>query len=285
MDLKDIDSKIDEVVMKWDLFRKAPIGVYAIQRGRFKAVNREFITYTGYSEKELLKIDPLIIVSKSFRESVKKNAIEMLKSKRDKPYEYLANTKQGKDIWVIEAVVPTELNGKRATIGFFMDIDKIINDSFTDVLTGLHNRRYFNDILEKEIKRSERYGSFLSLILFDVDHFKIYNDTYGHPEGDKVLYEIGGIVKNAIRQTDSGCRYGGEEFAVILPQSNIENTINVAERIRKRIQKDTYSLNNGVTISAGISQYQMNQNITEFISNSDIALYKAKKSGRNCISY
>lgn len=285
MDINDLDSKVDDVVMKWDLFRKAPIGVYIIQKRRFIAVNKEFINYTGYSEEELLEIDPLTIVAESFRESVKKNAIEMLKSTRDKPYEYLANTKTGKDIWVIEAVVPTELKDKPATIGFFMDIDKIVNDSFTDALTGLYNRRYFNDSLKKETKRSDRYGSFLSLILFDVDHFKKYNDTYGHPEGDKILCEIGRIIKSCIRQTDLGCRYGGEEFAVILPQTSVKSAAAVAERIRKSVKAGTCDLNNGVTISAGISQYQSNQDIVEFIASSDIKLYKAKENGRNCISY
>jgi diguanylate cyclase (GGDEF)-like protein/PAS domain S-box-containing protein len=269
--------------MRWDLFRRAPIGVYIIQDNLFKAVNREFISYTGYSEKELLKINPLDIVSESFRENVKKNAIGMLKSERDKPYEYLAKRKNGEDIWVIEAVVPTELQGRRAVIGFFMDIDKIINDSLMDALTGLYNRRYFNNNLESELKRFERYGSCLSLILLDVDHFKRYNDRFGHTEGDKILSRIGTIIKHCIRQTDSGCRYGGEEFTVILPESDIDNALFVAERIRKCVETETTDLNNGVTISAGISQYQVKQSITEFISSSDAALYRAKACGRNCV--
>ncbi len=283
MDINKIDSAIDDIVMKWDLFRKAPIGVYAIQNGRFKAVNKEFTSYTGYSETELLQIKPIEIVSESFRENVKKNAVEMLKSDRDKPYEYLATTKNGDDIWVIEAVVPTDINGERAVIGFFMDIDRIISDSVTDALTGLYNRRYFNNNLKAELKRSDRYRSHLSLILFDVDYFKKYNDTFGHTEGDKVLSKIGHVIKSCIRQTDSGCRYGGEEFALILPESDIDSAISVAERIRTRVESKTVDLNGGVTLSAGISKYLINQSATEFIANSDSALYKAKASGRNCV--
>ncbi len=285
MDINNIDPSIDDIIMKWDLFRKAPIGVYIIQDGRFKAVNKEFISYTGYSESELLQINPLDIVSESFRESVKKNAIEMLKSQRDKPYEYLAATKTGEDIWVIEAVVPTELQGERAVIGFFMDIDRIVSDSVTDALTGLYNRRYFNNNLKVESERSDRYGSHLSLILFDVDYFKRYNDIFGHTEGDKVLSIIGNIIKRCIRQTDAGCRYGGEEFSVILPQSDIDSANLVAERIRKCVESETAELNDGVTISAGISQYLSKQSATEFITNSDSALYKAKESGRNCVTH
>jgi diguanylate cyclase (GGDEF)-like protein/PAS domain S-box-containing protein len=283
MDINNIDPSSDDIIMKWDLFRKAPIGVYIIHEGRFKAVNKEFISYTGYSETELLQIDPLDIVSESFRESVKKNAIDMLKLKRDKPYEYLAVTKNGEDIWVVEVVVPTELQGERAVIGFFMDIDRLVSDSVTDALTGLYNRRYFNNNLKAESERSDRYGSYLSLILFDVDYFKKYNDTFGHTEGDKVLSMIGNIIKKCIRQSDSGCRYGGEEFAVILPQSNIDSARVVAEKIRKRVESETAESNDGVTISAGISQYLIKQNLTEFLKNSDSALYKAKESGRNCV--
>ncbi len=285
MDINNIVPSIDDIVLQWDLFRKAPIGVYIIQEGRFKAVNKEFISYTGYSETELLQIDPLDIVSETFRESVKKNAIEMLKSQRDKPYEYLAVSKNGNDIWVIEAVVATELQGERAVIGFFMDIDRIASDSLTDALTGLYNRRYFNNNLKAESKRSDRYGSHLSLVILDVDYFKRYNDTFGHAEGDKVLAIIGNIIERCIRQTDSGCRYGGEEFAVILPQSDIDSARLVAERIRKCVESETVDLNGGVTISAGISQYLYKQSITELIKNSDSALYKAKGSGRNCVMH
>jgi diguanylate cyclase (GGDEF)-like protein/PAS domain S-box-containing protein len=283
VDINNIDSSIDTIVMKWDLFRKAPIGVYIIQEGRFKAVNKEFISYTGYSETELLEIDPLDIVSEPFRETVKKNAIDMLKLQRDKPYEYLATKKNGEDIWVIEVVVPTELQGERAAIGFFMDIDRLANDSVTDALTGLYNRRYFNNNLKAESERSDRYGSHLSLILLDVDFFKKYNDTFGHTEGDKILSMIGNIIKKCIRQTDSGCRYGGEEFAVILPESDIDSASLTAERIRNCVASETAELNDGVTISAGISQYLLKQNLTEFVKNSDSALYKAKESGRNCV--
>jgi len=284
-EFKDIDVHINDVVMKWEFFDRAPIGIYIIQGGRFVAVNKEFISYTRYTEQELFTINPLEIVAESYRDSVRNNAVEMLKFLRDKPYQYLAKTKDGKNLWVIEAVVPTEINEGRATLGFFMDVEKIVTDSLTDALTGLHNRRHFDDCLKKEIQRSLRHGSFLSLLFMDVDHFKRYNDTYGHVEGDKLLGKIGTIIKDSIRQTDVGCRYGGEEFAVILPHSNLQDASFVAERIRKRVEAETVALNNGVTISGGISQYKTNQKILEFVAASDSELYKAKESGRNCIYY
>jgi diguanylate cyclase (GGDEF)-like protein/PAS domain S-box-containing protein len=292
-EIMDIDisaSKIKHLTIKWDFnnwdyFKKAPIGLYIIQNKKFKALNDKFIAHTGYSEDELLEIDPLVIVSESFRKSVRKNAIEMLNSKRDKPYEYLANRKDGQEIWVVEAVVPIEIQGKRAVAGFFMDIASIVNDSITDVLTGLFNRRFLNNKLEEESKRSERYQSSLSLILLDVDFFKKYNDTFGHTEGDKILSRIGDTIKRCIRQTDFGCRYGGEEFAIILPETIIEDAILIAERICKGVELDTAQFNTGATISAGVSGYTKKQSINEFISKTDFALYEAKKCGRNCVKY
>jgi diguanylate cyclase (GGDEF)-like protein len=164
-----------------------------------------------------------------------------------------------------------------------MDIASLISDSVTDVLTGLFNRRFLNDKLEAESKRSNRNNVFLSLIMLDVDYFKKYNDTFGHSEGDKILSMVGGIIKQCIRQTDFGCRYGGEEFAVILPDTNVEDAILIAERIRKCVESDTVELNAGVTISAGANQYTSMQIINEFIAKTDSALYKAKESGRNCV--
>ena len=285
MKSKSIFPEINDIVMKWELFERAPIGIYIIQRGRFVAVNKEFIEYTQYSEQELFTLDPLDIVVESFRDSVRKNAVEMLKSQRDKPYQYLAKTSGGSNLWVIEAVVPTTIKDKRATLGFFMDIDKIAADSFKDALTGLHNRRYFDDCLKKEMQRSGRYGLALSLLLIDVDHFKTYNDTFGHVEGDKVLRRIGTIIQDSIRQTDSGCRYGGEEFAVVMPQSDIEDAFVVADRIRNNVEANTVDLNSGVTVSVGMSQYKPNQMITDFIASSDKALYRAKNNGRNRIEF
>lgn len=285
MSLEITDTAINDITIKWDLFKQAPIGVYIIQDSKFKAVNREFISYTGYSEKELLEINPLDIVSQSFKESVRSNAIGMLRFERDKPYEYLAKTKEGKDIWVVEAVLPTELNGKRAVTGFFMDIASIVKESFTDVLTGLFNRRFFNEKLNDEVKRSDRYNSSLSLILLDVDNFKRYNDTYGHPQGDRILSEVGNTIRKSIRETDFGVRYGGEEFAVILPEASTEDASIVAHRILKGVKENTASLNYGVTISAGISCYTKNLTISDFISATDSALYKAKECGRNCVKF
>ena len=109
------------------------------------------------------------------------------------------------------------------------------NLTITDGLTNLYNRRYFDDSLSKEMARSTRHDNSFSLIMLDVDNFKNYNDTYGHPEGDEVLKDIGSIIKSSIRKIDVPCRYGGEEFAVILPETTKDNAVILAERIRERL--------------------------------------------------
>lgn len=159
--------------------------------------------------------------------------------------------------------------------------------AITDGLTGLYNRRYFNELLEKECKRSNRYNLYLSLIIFDIDHFKQYNDTFGHLEGDKVIIDISNIVKNIIRKdVDYACRYGGEEFVILLPETNLKGAIAVAERIRKNIEI-LYNPSKGdlskVTSSFGVAEYFKNEELDKFVNRADDLLYASKQNGRNRI--
>ncbi|MBI9099403.1 MAG: sensor domain-containing diguanylate cyclase [Spirochaetaceae bacterium] len=160
-----------------------------------------------------------------------------------------------------------------------------------DKMTGLYNHEFFMDQLEKEFQRSRRYGHSLSLIMFDIDHFKNFNDTYGHQLGDQVIIKIASILRDSCRKDlDSACRYGGEEFAFILPETDKEGAIKFGERIRVAIEKLIISYNEEnvpVTISGGISNLADHKPETgdDFIKMTDRALYHSKKNGRNRISY
>lgn len=159
---------------------------------------------------------------------------------------------------------------------------------FRDGLTGLYNHRYFQEMVEKEIDRAERYQSTFSLIMFDIDHFKKVNDNYGHPSGDMVLMNIAHVVQNAVRPSDIVARYGGEEFAVILPETNEMGLKIFTERLRRSVEQmatliDHKELN--VTISVGGSWYSPADGKIEkrtIIDAADRALYKSKHAGRNC---
>ncbi len=169
--------------------------------------------------------------------------------------------------------------------------DKMAEMSIRDELTGLYNRRYFMEALEREASRAKRYDTDLVLGMIDLDHFKKINDTYGHPAGDKVLSEIGTMLTESFRESDVICRYGGEEFAIILPHTNGKQAWIVSEIFREQISKHLFDFNTTrcqVTASIGFTSFNssVNQPLLELISNADQALYQAKESGRNrvCLS-
>ena len=158
--------------------------------------------------------------------------------------------------------------------------------SIKDPLTGLYNRRYLEDVTGKELKRSERTGKNFGFIMLDIDNFKDINDQYGHIVGDDVLVKISDIISNTIRNQDVACRYGGEEFAVLLPETGEEGALLCAEKIRENIQRIEINANSNIKlhirISCGISTYPENgRNIPDIINNADTALYTAKKTGKN----
>jgi len=161
--------------------------------------------------------------------------------------------------------------------------------SITDGLTKLFVHRYFQIVMDNELKRAKRYGSCVSLILMDIDHFKKFNDTYGHQMGDRVLSLTALILREAVRSIDVPCRYGGEEFAVVLPETDAQNTYSVAERIRKAVEAyDFPSLEGGilkVTVSLGIASFpEHGTEKADLIKRSDEAMYWSKESGRNRVT-
>jgi diguanylate cyclase (GGDEF)-like protein len=156
-----------------------------------------------------------------------------------------------------------------------------------DGLTQIFNRKHWEECLEKEFSRARRYQHGLALIMFDLDHFKLLNDTYGHLGGDLVLIETAKTITSLLRLGDLFGRYGGEEFAVILPNTDSIGALDVAERIRAAISKNVINFqgnNIKVTASVGVSVINENDNRYEdLISNADLALYDAKGSGRNVV--
>ena len=151
--------------------------------------------------------------------------------------------------------------------------------SITDDLTNLYNHRHFFKTLEAELTRLKRQKTSLSLLMFDLDNFKNYNDSYGHLEGDKVLKSIGEIVKHSIRyNVDSGYRYGGDEFAVLLIGASLDQALTIAERIRSSIEQLGFK---NITVSIGLSEYRTHFDLEGFVKSADDALYLAKQSGGN----
>ena len=164
--------------------------------------------------------------------------------------------------------------------------DSLSDLAFRDELTGLFNRRYFDHKLRDEIDRSARYGRDLSLIMVDIDHFKSYNDEFGHQKGDEVLKVVADLLQSGCRSSDTAARYGGEEMAVILPETPAGDALKAAEKMRELIELGAVrTAGRLVTISAGICGYSRENGTAEMmIGAADKALYQAKEMGRNrCI--
>jgi diguanylate cyclase (GGDEF)-like protein len=167
-------------------------------------------------------------------------------------------------------------------------MEKLQRLAVTDGLTKLYNSRSFYSQLETEVDRFNRYKHPLSLLLLDLDHFKEYNDSYGHLEGDKVLVRFSQIIKSCLRTNDSAYRYGGEEFTVILPETGGAEARTVAQRIRAALEAERFSPENGedarITISIGVTEYHPKEELSTFIQRADKAMYLSKQNGRNKVS-
>lgn len=155
----------------------------------------------------------------------------------------------------------------------------------TDKLTNLNNRVKLDEHLVNELHRAERFQHAFGLIMLDVDHFKSVNDTYGHQVGDSVLVELSNILKTKIRETDIPGRWGGEEFLVICPETDLDGTIKIAEKLRQNIEKATFSTVGQKTASLGVAIYQTGDSIKSILARADDALYRAKEKGRNRVEY
>jgi diguanylate cyclase (GGDEF)-like protein len=163
--------------------------------------------------------------------------------------------------------------------------EEIYRMSIMDALTGVHNKRYFLEFLEREMARSVRYGTPLSLVMFDIDHFKKVNDTHGHLAGDAVLREIGNRMRPRMRREDLLARYGGEEFAAVLANTGTMSARKFAEEIRQLVAREPFATEQQmleVTISLGLAELDASIHTgEELISRADQNLYAAKRGGRN----
>jgi diguanylate cyclase (GGDEF)-like protein len=176
-----------------------------------------------------------------------------------------------------------------ASLKHFQRFSSIKNIAIYDTLTNLYNRRYFEERLEVEAQKSFFSDTSLSLVMVDIDHFKRVNDTFGHTEGDRVLCEIASLLKTSVRKKDTVARYGGEEFILILPEAGLEESSMIAERIRRLVEDTPFEIGQAqinLTVSLGISNFPSHQarSKEELVKMADLALYDAKRRGRNRVN-
>lgn len=231
--------------------------------------------------RELMIIDPL---TKDIYNKLLPEIVIPLKSKNTTNGLIFLSKKMmgtpytGQDIQFLEKVA------KFASIA--VENSRLYRMATLDRMTGLYVHHYFQERLSEEIKRSERTGKPLTLVMADIDHFKNINDTYGHPQGDVVIRGTASIIHQNIRGFDIPSRYGGEEFAIILTETDINTAYLIAERLRRKIEDAHYTLAENevyITISIGLAQYDpdSDKNSKDLIRRADSSLYEAKAQGRN----
>lgn len=256
------------------------------QNGIITYASEAFLKRTGYTKEELYGKTHAILKNKNFDQNVYADLKESLKKNNYWEGDLLNVDKYGNEYWV-SVVIDAQLTKAGELIGYQAIMEDITDKkmveylSVTDNLTKIYNRRKIEVLLDYSIKQLSRDNNNLSVLLIDIDDFKLVNDTYGHEIGDEVLVIFAQIIKDSVRQNDLFGRWGGEEFVVVLPATNKEGGIFVAEKIRTSLEQYKFPKVGTKTCSIGLYEVKTEDQLKSAISRADIAMYKAKTSGKN----
>lgn len=280
-------------------------------------INQAYCDFFGKKREELLGTRWIVLISKIKQDEIRTHYEELAKSPVAFAYEHEAINASGEKRWQAWRDIPVfdesgqllEFQSIGRDVTEQKQADDILRDAnqslksrleeiqslqetlryqaMRDSLTGLFNRRYLYETLERELVRARRENYPLGIIMMDIDHFKEFNDTYGHQAGDEVLKSLGVLLHTCIRQGDIACRYGGEEFLLVLPGADINNAKERADTMRKKFEQMRVGYNEielHATISVGVAYSPRHGSTTgQVIKAADDALYKAKQAGRNCV--
>lgn len=295
--LRESEAKFRGVV------EQSLVGIVIIEDGKFSYSNPRFDEIFGYRADEIRALGPLDIAIESDRPLVAEQIRKRLSGEMDR-VEYLFRGLR-KDGAVIDVEIhgsAMDIGGKQALISLVMDVtertraerevralqERLRDQSIRDALTGLYNRRYLEETLGRELIRAEREGKAVSVIMGDLDHFKTVNDRFGHLAGDKVLRVFGDLMKRHARASDIYCRYGGEEFLLVLPGMAQEFAVERAEQLRGAMAAAPVDYGSSpitVTASFGVATFPRDgRSGDELIGAADAALYAAKAAGRNRVN-
>lgn len=257
---------------------------------RINYTNPTFEKLIGYSGKVLQQKKLEDIIDLSDQALYKENIKKLHTQRRSQIKSVLKlNSSNNKSIWVR---IKTSLLKQGDSISYLnvvndisheqLEFDRLSRLANFDELTGIYNRRKFNELCDLEYKQAKRYQRPLCGLFFDIDHFKKINDNYGHDAGDLVLEHLANLIMSCTRETDIFARWGGEEFCIILPETLTDNALIMAEHIRQTVNSHIFPKVKQVSVSIGITQLKGNERLETFIKRMDKALYIAKENGRNC---
>lgn len=278
----------DAVLIKWNNDDKWSINF----------VSKSIYKLLGHSQKTLEK-NSITYASCIHHDDIKQVTQEVINAVENEAYffehePYRIVTKDGNIKWILDSTVIVRDSSDKIThfVGYLTDITELKNNelelkniSRTDQLTKISNRMHTDDILQNQYHRFYRDSEESSIILVDIDYFKAVNDEYGHLVGDSVLIEFAGLLKSSIRTEDIVGRWGGEEFLIILPHTNLVQAVQVAEKLRVLVEKYIFTTIKHKTASFGVATFEKGITIQTLLDTADNALYQAKNNGRNRVTF
>ena len=276
------------------LFKNSPIGMAMIRHdtGEFLEVNEALLSYVGYTKDEFLKLSFWDITPREYDSQEQSQIDELNRTGKFGPNEKEYIRKDGKRVPIrLSGFKLIDVDEKEVVWGIIENITlekelkeqhkKVTRLSITDHLTGLFNRQKLDEALENEINRANRSASPFSVIMLDLDYFKIVNDKYGHQVGDEVLIEVSKILQQCTRKIDLVGRWGGEEFMIVCLETDGQGGEKLAEKIRKKIGQYSFTVVGNITASFGVSTSEQSDEAKSIVRRADKALYQAKAQGRN----
>lgn len=273
-----------------DIIDKHVIISYSDKKGNITYASEALCKLTGYTKEELIGKKHSVFKHPDTPRATFKLLWQTITQGEVFKGEIKNMNKAGGAYWVDATITP--IINKYGEIEGYSAIRQDITDkkyaqklSVTDKLTQIYNRLHLENILAKETLRANRYGEIYSVIIIDIDNFKSINDNHGHDVGDKILISVVEILKSKTRQTDVLGRWGGEEFLIICPKSDMDQAYIVAQKLRVAIQENEFPVIKKLTCSFGVSQYRSkDKNSDAVIKKADEALYVSKENGRNMVS-
>lgn len=264
------------------------------RNGVITYVNDAMLSHTGYTKKDLIGKKMGMFKSGFHHKSFYEDLWDTIMS-GETFHGVFINRKKDRKLYYEEEIITPIMNTEGA-IQYFVATSRDITErvlmeeklqklATVDSLTGIYNRYKMNEEIDVEIGRNKRYGEGFALVMFDIDHFKAVNDTYGHDIGDYVLTELSRIIAKEIRESDNFGRWGGEEFMLILPKLNKEEAVRVSEKLRDKVKNHTFKDISQVTISIGTTVFTADDTKETLLKRVDNALYTAKREGRNRVVF